>query len=86
MPTGSSRIRALPSVPHVLSATVIGNTLTASLDGIQMISVPNQAAATVADGKYSGFTINPPTAGEYGLRAWGNALATIQQTAVTPLP
>lgn len=72
----------------MLSATVISNKLTASLDGTQLISIPNLSAATTTAAKDSD---NPPsspampTAGQYGLRAWGAALATVQQATVTPL-
>jgi hypothetical protein len=73
--------------PHVLSATIIGNTLTASIDGTQVFSVPSLTAASTTAIKYSyGVTIPivPPVAGSYGLRAWGSSTVRFWQTTAGP--
>ncbi len=69
----------------ILSATIKGNTLTASLDGTRVMSVPDLAAASAAAAKLSTsitVPVVPPQAGFYGLRAWGSALVHFQQVTV----
>ena len=73
--------------PHILSATIKGNTLTASLDGTQLLNVPDLAAASAAAARASYGLVNavvPPLAGSYGLRAWGSAVVHFQQVTVAP--
>ena len=73
--------------PHLLSATIIGNTLTASIDGTQVLSASNLTAASVTAIKYSyGVTISivPPVEGSYGLRAWGSSTVRFWQTTAGP--
>jgi hypothetical protein len=72
-------------VPHLLSTTINGNTLTASLDGAPLLSVPDLAAASAtARGLSSGVTkaFTPPTSGGYGLRAWNSAVVQFQSATV----
>jgi hypothetical protein len=75
--------------PHVLSVTVRGNTLTATIDGTKVLDVNDLSAASAtavsAAAKY-GWTapVTVPTAGSFGLRAWGSALVHFQQVSVGP--
>jgi hypothetical protein len=71
--------------PHVLTATVNGNTLTASVDGTQVMNVPDLATASAAarlasTGVTKAFV--PPTSGGYGLRSWGSGIVSFQPTTV----
>jgi len=71
--------------PHVLSTTINGNTLSASLDGTQILNVPDLAAASAtAKSASTGVTkaFVPPTSGGYGLRSWGSGLVSFQSTTV----
>lgn len=71
--------------PHVLSTTVNGNTLTASVDGTPILNVPDLAAASAtAKSASTGVTkaFVPPTTGGYGLRSWGSGLVSFQSTTV----
>jgi hypothetical protein len=73
--------------PHILSVTIQGNTLMASIDGVQVLNIPDLAAASAAAAKTSyGLTVPivPPVAGSYGLRAWGAALVHFQQVTAGP--
>ncbi len=74
--------------PHLLSVTIQGNTLTATLDGTQVLNVPNLTAASANAVKYSyGLTVPivPPLVGSYGLRAWNTAQVHFQRVTAGPV-
>ena len=74
--------------PHLLSVTIQGNTLTATIDGTQVLNVPSLSAASANAVKYSyGLTlpIVAPLAGSYGLRAWGGSLVHFQRVTAGPV-
>ncbi len=74
-------------VPHVLSATVKGNSLTASLDGETVLDVPDLLAASATAVKLSHNVtapIVPPATGSYGVRGWAEAKARFHQVTVGP--
>jgi hypothetical protein len=73
--------------PHLLSVTIQGNTLTATIDGDQVLNVANLTAAS-ATVKYSyGLTIPivPPLTDNYGLRAWNEAVVRVQRVTAGPV-
>jgi len=73
-------------VPHVIGITMKGNTMSVTLDGTPTIAIPDLAAAAATATKTSyGVTtaIVPPLAGGYGLRAWSDAMVTLQQMTVS---
>jgi hypothetical protein len=75
--------------PHVLAVTTRGNTMSVKLDGAQILAVPDLAAASAFAVRYSsgfgaGASAPPPTAGGSGLRAWSDAVVTLQQMTVGP--
>jgi len=74
-------------VPHLLGVTGKGNTMSVALDGAKTLTVPDLNAASAASIKYTygaGSTLTAPTAGGYGLRAWGDGLVSLQQMTVGP--
>lgn len=74
-------------VAHIVAVTVKGNTMRVSLDGAQVVSVADLAAASAFAVKYaygSASTLGPPLAGGYGMRAFGNGLVSLQQMTVGP--
>jgi hypothetical protein len=74
--------------PHLLSVTIQGNTLTATLDGTQVLNVANLTEASVTAAKSSyGLTVPivAPLAGSYGLRAWSSALVHFQRVTAGPV-
>jgi len=74
-------------VPHVVAVVMKGNTMTVTVDGAQLLSVPDLAAASSAAVKYqyaSPPVVVPPASGGYGLRAWGTGFVTLQQMTVGP--
>lgn len=73
--------------PHLLSVTVAGNTLTATLDGTMVLNVPNLTAASAAAVAQSyGLTppVVPPPSGYYGLRAWNATVVHFQAVTAGP--
>jgi hypothetical protein len=73
--------------PHVLSVTIQGNSLTATMDGTQVLNLPSLTEASAfAAARSTGLTVPivPPSAGSYGLRAWGTALVHFQQVTAGP--
>jgi hypothetical protein len=73
--------------PHVLSVTINGNALTATIDGTQILNVPSLTEASIfATAHSTGLTVPilPPLAGSYGLRAWNLALVRFQQVTAGP--
>jgi hypothetical protein len=73
--------------PHVLSVTINGNALTATIDGTQILNVPSLTEASAfATARSTGITVPivPPVAGSYGLRAWNVALVHFQQVTAGP--
>jgi hypothetical protein len=74
--------------PHLLSVTIQGNALSATIDGTQLLNVPNlaEASATAAKSSY-GLTapIVAPLVGSYGLRAWGSAVVHFQRVTAGPV-
>jgi len=74
-------------VPHVLGVTVKGNTMAITLDGAKALNVADLKAATAVSVNYSygpASTLTAPAAGGYGLRAWSDALVSLQQMTVGP--
>jgi hypothetical protein len=74
--------------PHLLSVTIQGNSLTATVDGTQVLNVPSLTeASTFATARSTGLTVPivPPLAGSYGLRAWNVALVNFQQVTAGPV-
>jgi hypothetical protein len=84
--------RTLPCSKRPASArrasTIQGNSLTATIDGTQVLNVPNLtvASATAAASSY-GLTapIAAPLSGSYGLRAWGSAVVHFQRVTAGPV-
>jgi hypothetical protein len=73
-------------VPHIIGITVKGNTMSVTLDGTPTITIPDLAAAVATATKTSNnvaTAIVPPLAGGYGLRAWSDAMVTLQQMTVS---
>jgi hypothetical protein len=74
--------------PHLLSVTIQGNSLTATMDGTQVLNVPNltEASATAAASSYglTAPTVAPLT-GSYGLRAWSSAVVHFQRVTAGPV-
>jgi hypothetical protein len=74
-------------VPHVVAVAMKGNTMNVTIDGAQLLNVPDLAAASAASVKYQYATpptVVPPSSGGYGLRAWGTGFVTLQQMTVGP--
>ncbi|MGA2165807.1 MAG: hypothetical protein ABSH36_15250, partial [Solirubrobacteraceae bacterium] len=74
--------------PHLLSVTIQGNALTATVDGTQVLNVPSLTEASAfATARSTGITVPivPPLAGSYGLRAWSVALVDFQQVTAGPV-
>jgi hypothetical protein len=73
--------------PHILSVTIQGNALTASLDGTVVLNVPSLIEASAfATARSTGLTVPivPPLAGSYGLRAWSVSLVHFQRVTAGP--
>jgi hypothetical protein len=73
--------------PHILSVTIQGNALTASLDGTLVLNVPSLTEASAfAAARSTGLTVPivPPTVGSYGLRAWSVSLVHFQRVTAGP--
>jgi hypothetical protein len=74
--------------PHLLSVTIQGNSLTATVDGTQVLNVPSLTEASAfATARSTGLTVPivPPIVGSYGLRAWSVALVDFQQVTAGPV-
>jgi hypothetical protein len=74
--------------PNLLSVTVQGNSLTATMDGTQVLNLPSLTEASAfATARSTGLTVSivPPLAGFYGLRAWGNSQVTFAQVTAGPV-
>jgi hypothetical protein len=74
-------------VPHTVGVTVKGNAMSVTLDGAQLIGIPDLTTASATAVKNSnGVTtaIGAPSAGGYGLRAWGDGLVSMEQMTVGP--
>jgi signal peptidase I len=69
------------SASHVVVLKVTGNTLLASVDGTQYMSVTLPTANVVNNGT----TYIVPTGSQYGLRTWGQTVATIGTLTVAAL-
>jgi hypothetical protein len=73
--------------PHLLSVTIKGNSLTATLDGTQVLNVPSLTEASAfATARSTGLTVSivPPTAGGYGVRTWSTSLVHFQRVTAGP--
>lgn len=64
---------------HVVQITATANTLVATVDGNEVMNVPDLAAAVAA--KCSSFPV--PDGTEYGFRTWGSVEATFTDTRVS---
>ena len=76
-------------LPHTVGVTVKGNAMNVTLDGAQVLDIPDLAAASTAAVKTSynvTASIAPPTAGGYGLRTWSDGLVSLQQMTVLAAP
>jgi hypothetical protein len=74
--------------PHLLSVTIQGNALTATMDGTQVLNIPSLTEASAfATARSTGLTVPivPPLAGSYGLRAWNVAQVDFQQVTAGPV-
>jgi len=73
--------------PHLLSVTIKGNSLTATMDGTQVLSVPSLTEASAfAAARSTGLTVSivPPSAGSYGVRTWSTSLVHFQRVTAEP--
>jgi len=74
--------------PHLLSVTIQGNSLAATIDGTQVLNVANLTEASATAAKSSSGLLSPvvaPLAGSYGLRAWSSAVVRFQRVTAGPV-